>query len=64
MTFGNLLFDLPAAARNFVWFIERRKKIVNKKHALVFNQTCMNEEILPNYIDIFILYIYSIIPIQ
>jgi hypothetical protein len=24
----------------------------NKKYALVFNQTCINEELLPNYINI------------
>jgi hypothetical protein len=60
MSFGNLLFDLQAPARNFVRLIEKNnKKIVNKKYALVFNQTCINEELLPNYTNIYIyIYIY------
>jgi hypothetical protein len=42
MSFGNLLFDLQAPARNFVRLIEKKnKKIVDKKYALVFNQTYM-----------------------
>jgi hypothetical protein len=56
MSFGNLLFDLQAPARNFVRLIEKNnKKIVNKKYALVFNQTCINEELLPNYTNIYII---------
>jgi hypothetical protein len=42
MAFGNLLFELKAPARNFVWLLEENnKKIVNKEDALVFNQTCI-----------------------
>jgi hypothetical protein len=50
MSFGNLLFDLPPSARNLVRLIEKmNKKIINKKLALVFNQTCIK------YIYIYIL---------
>jgi hypothetical protein len=38
MSFGILIFDLQAPARNFIWLIEKNnEKIVDKKYALVFN---------------------------
>ena len=35
-----------------------RKKIINNECAILFNKTCINESLLPKYINIYI-YIYT-----
>jgi hypothetical protein len=55
MSIGNLIFDLPVQTKNIVRYIEKtNKKIVNKTNSLVFNETCLKEEILPTYTNIYI----------
>jgi hypothetical protein len=50
MSIGNLIFDLPVQTKNIVRYIEKtNKKIANKTNSLVFNETCLKEEILPTY---------------
>ena len=55
---GNLIFNLPTQSKKLVRNIEKcNKKIVNNLYAKAFNETCINENILPNYTNIYI-YIY------
>ena len=60
MTIGNLIFNLPNNIKRIIRNVEKTcKKLVNFKYALVFNTTCLNENILPTYTNIYIyIYIY------
>ena len=51
-TLGLLLFQLEINIRKNVRLIESNKKLINAELLLLFNETCMNENILPRYTDI------------
>jgi hypothetical protein len=58
MSIGTLIFDLPVQTKNIVRYVEKtNKKIFNKTNFLVFNETCLMEQILPTstYLTIIIL---------
>ena len=47
MTYGESLYLLPDELRNiFRKYEETRKKIINSKWSLVFNQTCLKENMI------------------
>ena len=59
MSFGELIFDLQTSTKKLIRNIERtERKLQKAKSALVFNKTCINEDILPKYTNIYI-YIYA-----
>ena len=50
MNYLNELFKLPNYIRTKLRKLENVKtKIIKSKWSLVFNDTCLNENILPNY---------------
>jgi hypothetical protein len=50
MSIGSLIFDFPVPTKTIVRYIEKTdEKIANKTNSLVFNETCLREEILPTY---------------
>ena len=56
--FGSFLFKFGINIRKTIRLIESTdKKLINAELALLFNETCKNENILPRYTDIYI-YIY------
>ena len=64
MNFGNLLFGQPDNIKKSLRNIESiEKKLANTRIATVFNQTCLNEYLLPTFTNIYIyiyLYIYIV----
>ena len=55
---GVLLNSLNPENKSRVRYLERLdRKIVNCSYAVKFNKTCINENLLPKYTDIYI-YIY------
>ena len=60
MNFGELIHDLQTNAKKVIRKIERtERKLQKAKSALVFNETCINEDILPKYTNMYIyIYIY------
>ena len=53
MNFAELIFNIPMNERKIIRKIEKiEKKIIDNKYALVFNQTCIKENILPIYTNI------------
>ena len=64
MTIGNLLYRLTADTKKLVRNIETTsKKHIKCIYAQVFNKTCISENVLPNYSNIYIyiyIYIYNI----
>ena len=67
MNIGNLIFTLPAWQKTLVRKTEKEnKKIANTESSLVYNTTCLKENLLPTYTNIYIyiiisVYIYGII---
>ena len=59
-SFGVLLNSLNPENKSRVRHLERLdRKIVNCSYAVKFNKTCINENLLPKYTDIYIyIYIY------
>ena len=58
MSFGDLLYNLPVDVKKNVRAIERiQTKIAKNLVAQQFNVTCLNENLLPKYTNIYI-YIY------
>lgn len=58
MSFGELLFQLSPDAKKIVRGIEAlNQKIINTEYAVIFNETCLKENLLPVYTNIYI-YIY------
>ena len=52
-TFGEVLFQLESETRNLVRRIEQnQKKITNAQYAVVFDKTCIQEGLLPNFTNI------------
>ena len=55
MHFGELIHYLQTNAKKVIRKIERtERKLQKAKRALVFNETCINEDILPKYASIYI----------
>ena len=53
MDLGRLVFNLPLEYKTSIRKLEKTiKKIVDTESALVFNQTCLKENILPKYTNI------------
>ena len=58
MNFGELIYLQPENIKQRVRKIENlEKKLANARIAILFNKTCLNENILPIFTNI---YIYSI----
>ena len=54
-SFGELLFTLSHDHRSIVRRLENEtKKLNNTKHAVVFNDICIRENLLPKYSHIYI----------
>ena len=55
MTIGDLIHDLPKPNKDLIRSIEQtRKKLVKCAYALAYNKTCINEDILPKWTNIYI----------
>ena len=55
VSLGSLLFNLPAERRKCVRELEKiSTKIIREKCSLLFNSTCLKEDILPKYTNIYI----------
>ena len=53
MIYGNLLNNLDETSkRNYRKFESLSKKLLNKKWSVVFNTTCIENNILPKYTNI------------
>ena len=64
MNFGNLLYIQPENIFKNIRNIETtEKKLANAKIAVIFNNTCLNENLLPRFFNIYI-YIYRYILIK
>ena len=60
MSFGNFLHQFDPDTRKSIRLIESTdRKTINAELSLLFNETCLNEKILPRYTNIYI-YIYYI----
>ena len=54
--FGSFLFKFGINIRKTIRLIESTdKKLINAELALLFNETCKNENILPRYTDMYII---------
>ena len=62
MTFGELLNEHSEQGKKIVRQIEStERKIINAKLAVVFNQECIKNNLLPKFTNIYIyIYIYSL----
>ena len=59
MDFGELLYLQPEIIKKQLRKIESiENKLANGEVAIVFNKTCLNENLLPTFTNIYI-YIYS-----
>ena len=60
MNFGQLLHLLDNELKNIIRnFEKQRKQIISAQYGILFNQTCLNEELQPTYSNIYIIfYIY------
>ena len=55
LTFGELLHPLNVYLKNKIRNFEKHKKqILSAKYGILFNQTCLNEELQPTYTNIYI----------
>ena len=55
MSLGNLIFDLTSEQKTLIRTIEKlQKKREKAKNAVIFNKTCIQEDILPKYTNIYI----------
>ena len=65
MNFGSLLFQLPPEERKVIRKIENiSKKLINANFAVIFNEICSRENLLPTFTNIYIyIYIYDLIAI-
>ena len=49
---GTLLFNLSPSQKSLIRKYENlNKKLINARNAVVFNKTCIKENLLPNYTD-------------
>ena len=50
---GNLLYDLPNDTKRLIRKYEStEKKLIKANFALIYNTTCINEDILPKYTNV------------
>ena len=55
LNFGQLLYLLDDELKNTIRNIEKQKKqIISAQYGILFNQTCLNEELYPAYSNIYI----------
>ena len=54
MKIGQLIFDLPDEKKKIRRIEKINKKITFVKSSLVFNRTCIKENLLPKYTNIYI----------
>ena len=55
MNFGELIFNFPCNIRSKIRYLEKlEKKLVKANIAILFNRTCIKENILPKFTDIYI----------
>ena len=61
LNFGQLLYLLDDELKNTIRNLEKQKKqIISAQYGILFNQTCLNEELYPAYSNIYIyIYIYT-----
>ena len=53
MNFARIIHTLPSEIKNLYRKIEKNEnKLLKNKWFLIFNETCLKEEILPNYTKI------------
>ena len=53
MTFGILLYSLQTEERSSIRKIEKiSKKLISAQFAVIFNNVCLQENLLPKYMDI------------
>ena len=58
MSLGHLLWELTPTHRSIVRNLEQlSRKVVNAEAAVDFNYTCLQEDLLPSYTDIY-MYVY------
>ena len=58
---GQFFHHLDPNTRNIIRSLEKIKlKIINKQYSLVFNKTCLNNNLQPKYIYIIYIYIFNI----
>ena len=58
MTISELILTLPPDTKSLIRSMEKTtRKIINTQLSLVFNKTCIQENLLPAYTNIYI-YIY------
>ena len=51
-TLGELLYQFPFRIKDDMRSLEKlKKKVINEKYAILFNETCINEGILPKYLQ-------------
>ena len=54
INFARIIHTLPTEIKNIYRKIEKNEnKLLKNKWSLIFNETCLNEEILPNYTIIY-----------
>ena len=54
MDFGSLIFNLHPEERSSVRKIEKiSKKLISAQFAVIFNNVCLQENLLPKYTDIY-----------
>ena len=54
LTFDELLHPLNCDLKNQIRNFETTKKKLSAKYGIIFNQTCLNEELHPIYTNIYI----------
>ena len=55
MNFGELIYHQPENIKKLIRKIENlENKLANARVAILFNKTCLNENILPKYTNIYI----------
>ena len=62
MSFGDLIFQLDLQQRKCIRNVEKiSKKLISDQFAVIFNDICIQENLLPKYTNIYIyIAIYSI----
>ena len=54
LTFGELLYPLNNDLKNQIRnFKKQKRQILSAKYGILFNQTCLNEELHPTYTNIY-----------
>ena len=62
MNLAQLIYNLPIEDKRKIRTLEKlRKKEINTRYSELFNKTCLNENLLPTYTNIYI-YIYIFKP--